>query len=359
GLAVNGYDVHLLYSPSRAEDRFIQRINELKNEIKTGQIPMERSVSPRDDLSALFKIKEYIRENGPFDLVHGHSSKAGALVRLLRLVGTHGSRIVYTPHAFITLSPNLSTKEKLIYKTIERGLGSLFTDAVVAVSNHEAQHALALGIPQGKVNVIANGIEPVDDTSKQRAQYRKSLGFDEGEIVIGFSGRLDYQKAPEILIKAFLEIDSDLSTHLVMLGDGPKWQELEELARGHEKESRIHFMGYHPFAAAVLNAMDIFVLPSRYEGLPYVLLEAMVAGLPVIATSVGGNGELVRDGINGLIVEPDSVSDLTNALGILVNDGDLRAFFGRSSLEIVKSSYGMDLMIESTIDLYKNLRKSG
>lgn len=359
GLAIAGHDVHLLYSPNRAEDRFQQRIKELEGMITTGEVPMERSVSPRNDLSTLLKIKEYIRNNGPFDIIHGHSSKAGALARLLKVTGMYSSRVIYTPHAFITLSPNLSGKEKLIYRIIERGLGSLFTDAVVAVSNHEAKHAVELGIPLRKVSVIANGVDIDDDESHFRDKYRRSIGANKKDIVIGFSGRLDYQKAPEILIKAFLAVEAGSNLHLVMIGDGPKRAELEKMVQDHPKGKSVHFLGYHPYAAAVLNAMDVFVLPSRYEGLPYVLLEAMAAGLPIVATSVGGNGELVHDGINGLLVSPDSVDELTEALDVLCSDQSIREFFGKSSLELVEGSYRTQLMIENTIDLYKRLQGVG
>jgi glycosyltransferase involved in cell wall biosynthesis len=359
GLAMCGHDVHLLYSPGRAEDRFLQRISELEGKIKVAQIPMDRSVNPKHDLSSLAKIKEYIKENGPFDFVHGHSSKAGALARLLKISGAHSARIVYTPHAFITLSPNLSGKEKLMYRIIERGLGSLFTDAIVAVSHHEAEHASNdIGIPVRKVNVIANGVDIDDESAKLRESYRKSIGAKEEDVVIGFSGRLDYQKAPEVLLKAFLSISADSRLHLVMLGDGPKREELEEMIKDHPAAANIHLLGYHPFASAVLSALDVFVLPSRYEGLPYVLLEAMAMGLPIVATSVGGNGELVRDGVNGFLVSPDSVDELSNALSMLSSDANIREFFGRSSFEMVKDSYRTQLMIDSTIELYRRLRGS-
>jgi glycosyltransferase involved in cell wall biosynthesis len=356
GLAIAGHDVHLLYSPTRAEDRFLQRINELQGMMTITAVPMERAVSPRNDISTLIKIKEYVKANGPFDFIHGHSSKAGALARLLKATGMRSSRIIYTPHAFITLSPHLSNKEKLIYKTIERALGLFFTDAVVAVSHHEAQHAIELGIPLRKVNVIANGVETDGDSSKLREGYRDTIGVKDDDVVIGFSGRLDYQKAPEVLVRAFLSIEAGSNVHLILLGDGPKRTELEELAGEHRNGTNVHFLGYHPFAAAALNAMDIFVLPSRYEGLPYVLLEAMAASLPIIATSVGGNSELVRDGVNGLIVSPDSVDELAKALEMLVVDSKLREFFGKTSFEMVKDSYGTQLMIENTVNLYRRLR---
>lgn len=362
GLALGGHEIHLLYSPNRAEDRFLQRIGELEEIMTIGVMPMERSVSPKNDLSTLFRIKEYIRNNGPFDIIHGHSSKAGAMARLLKVTGMHNARIIYTPHAFITLSPNLSIKEKLIYRVIERSLGTLLTDAVVTVSNHEAQHAVELGIPLRKVSVITNGIDIDDEAPIARDDYRASIGARDNDIVIGFSGRLDYQKAPEVLIEAFLRL-ADVNTgsklHLVMLGDGPKREELEKMVKDCPNSENIHFLGYHPFAAAVLNAMDIFVLPSRYEGLPYVLLEAMTARLPIVATYVGGNSELVHDGINGFLVSPDSVSELTEAISMLCSDSSIREFFGRTSFEIVKSSYRTQHMVENTINLYKRLWGAG
>ncbi|HEY3374399.1 MAG TPA: glycosyltransferase family 4 protein [Candidatus Aquicultor sp.] len=359
GLATGGHEVHLIYSESRLEDRFFQRIKALDGMITTRVIPMQRSINPYADLTALLAIRRYVKEYGPFDIIHGHSSKAGALVRLLKITGAGPAKIVYTPHACVTLSPGLSGKQRFVYNLIERILGSYLTDAIIAVSNHEARHAIELGIPTNLVNTVVNGVGIGKNSLKRREEYRSSLGVAPEDIVIGFSGRLDYQKAPEILIQAYCRLEpGPTNISLVLLGDGPKHGDLEQLVKTSPHAGSIHIAGYHPLASDVLSAFDIFVLPSRYEGLPYVLLEAMAEGLPIVATSVGGNSELVRDKVNGLLVPRDAPDDLSKALDTLIRDSELRQRFSSVSLELVGASYSIEKMLESTVDIYNRLLES-
>jgi len=355
GLAQSGHEVHLLYSPLRIEDAFLQRIRELDGAIYSKDIAMRRSISPWHDMRSYTRVVEYTRKFGPFDIVHGHSSKAGALARLIKIFGARSAKIVYTPHAFITLSPGLSGLKRMAYSAIERFLGRRFSDAVIAVSHQEAEHAVELGLPASRVHTIANGVGPAKDVLKHRGEQRQALNIASDDVVIGFSGRLDYQKAPEVLLEAYLALGTGVDTHLVFLGEGPERQKLEGIAGAHHITGAIHIVGYHAMAQEFLSAFDIFVLPSRYEGLPYTLLEAMATGLPVVATAVGGNCELVREGVNGFLVPPDSAEDLKKALYSLVHDAELRERFGRALLEIIRSTYSKRTMVEQTLELYRSL----
>lgn len=353
GLIQRGHEIHLLYSPVRADELFIKKANNIKQAIILKEINMLREVSLLKDFNAYKEIHKYICKNGRFDIIHGHSSKAGALVRLLKLRNIR-TPIIYTPHALVTLSPNLKWLQRVLYGTIERNLGKYFSDAIIAVSNQEAKHALSVGLPSKLVNVIPNGVDiPSPKNCGYRTKIREELKISTDDIIVGFVGRLDYQKAPELLIQAFLLMENNPRAQLIFIGDGPQLNYLKETY-----SKKIRFLGYKLNPVDYLSAIDIFVLPSRYEGMSYSLLEAMSIGLPVIVSSVTGNQELVQSGVNGLVIPPDSPNELAKALEALISNKNLREKMGSCSAKLVQKLYSKERMIEQTVNLYYQLTKS-
>ncbi|MBV2183197.1 MAG: glycosyltransferase, partial [Rhizobium sp.] len=179
GLKARGHRVTAVYSPVRAEDRFVRQLLAL-DLAKVIPLPMLRAVGPKD-LTSWRALARIIREEGPFDIIHGHSSKAGALTRL-RLPGPHVPRI-YTPHAFRTMDPTLSSKGRLVFGAIESLLGRFFTDRVICVSKNEYDHARKLGIPAGKLAVVVNGVGTIPEG--RRPEIRVQLGLPPNALVFG------------------------------------------------------------------------------------------------------------------------------------------------------------------------------
>lgn len=356
GLSTLGQEVHVIYSPLRADSVFLTRLDAQKNRIRSAALDMRRDINPVADVQALFRLRRYVKENGPFDVVHGHSSKGGALARLLKIVGVGGSRFLYTPNAFVTLSPGISTKRKYLFGWVERTLANSFGDSVIAVSEREADHAADLRIRGSKIRVIPNGVELGQPRSmRDRERIRSQHGFDSEDIIVGFVGRLDYQKAPEVLIESFRSLGRSSNLHLVLVGDGPQRSELEKVVLEYGLSHSVHLLGYRSDVRDLLGLMDIFVLPSRYEGLPYALLEAMAAGLPVVGTQVPGNIDLIRPGGNGYLVPLDAPRMLSDSLRRLIDSADLRGAMGRESRKLVEELYTVDQMVRSTLSLYQEL----
>jgi glycosyltransferase involved in cell wall biosynthesis len=309
-LSKRGHEVTAIYSPMRAEARFVDELTSL-DLAGVHAVSMTRSPSP-SDVGAWRNIRSTIAAHGPFDIIHGHSSKAGALTRL-RAPGAHTPR-VYTPHAFRTMDPTLGARGRQIFGGIESLFGRHFTDALICVSEDELVHAHHdLGIPHDILHLVVNGASA--PPSGRRAEIRARYGLRDDAVVMGFVGRLCEQKAPERLIRAFGRVAKVVAdAHLLMIGSGP----LEDIVRSEVARSgvadRIRLVSDIAGPDA-MQAFDLLVMPSRYEAMSYVMLEAEAFGLPMVLTRVGGSTTVVDNGENGfLVANEDDPSALAAAL---------------------------------------------
>lgn len=350
GLKARGHRVTAVYSPVRAEDRFVHELLAL-DLAKVIALPMLRAVGPQD-LTSWRALARVIREEGPLDIIHGHSSKAGALTRL-RLPGPHVPRI-YTPHAFRTMDPTLSSKGRLVFGAIESFLGRFFTDRVICVSQNEYDHARKLGIPAGKLAVVVNGVGTMPEG--RRLEIRAQLGLPQDALVFGFIGRLSAQKAPERLVAAFATIARTVpEARLLVIGSGELEGEVRNQISAAGLVDRVVINAELPGTEA-LQAMDVLVMTSRYEAMSYVMLEAAAAGLPLILTDVGGTSNVLDHDINGLVVpNTDDTAALAAAMSRL-SDPVTRARL-TDAARARRHSYGVDTMVDQTLDVYRQALK--
>jgi len=348
GLAEQGLKIHIVFSPRRADAVWVRGSDQLV-ERGVRLIPLSMRASPElNDPRKLYWLRNYIVKHGPFDLSHGHSSKGGALSRLLRIGG--GPPSVYTPHAFATLRSGIQGK---IYSLAERALAP-YTAALIAVSPEEAEEAQRLGYSKERVRVIPNGLDPTSFRPLSRCEARDRLGLPQEMQVVGFLGRLDSQKNPDLLLSAF----SLVATHfpralLVFTGEGPLRQLLVTRASALGLIDRVRFLGFRP-PEEVLPAYDILALPSRYEGFPYVLIEALLSGLPIIATRTGGAALAVVEESNGYLIPRDDALALARALTNLLGSQSLRKKMGIAARERAHK-FSLKQMVVSTLDLYRDL----
>lgn len=351
GLAQRGVEVHLAYSPLRADRIFRDGLPRLsRSGVRLLEVPMRRSPHP-SDLKALMVLRGYIRRFGPFALLHGHSSKGGALARLLRAHSL--AKAVYTPHAFVTLSPSIRPPERWIYGLVERAL-SLLTDALIAVSEDEAREAGRLGFPKKTIRVIPNAIDLSLTPPRSLASFREEWGVGREDRVVGFVGRFAEQKNPLLLLEAFARITHrHPEARLVMVGDGPLKPLVLQKVEASGLREQVVLPGFLEGRAA-MGAFDLLALSSDYEGFPYVLSEAIAAGLPVVATAVGGTEMAVMNGQNGFLVKPGDVEGFARALDRLLSDDVLRQRFAQRSLELAPR-FSVGRMVEDTLALYHAL----
>lgn len=278
---------------------------------------MHHELSPSRDLRGVRELTGRLKA-GSFDLVHTHSGKAGMIGRIAaRRAGVRG--VLHTLHG-LPFHEFQSAARRRAYILAEQRLGRL-TDRFLAVGASVAADAIRLGItPPEKVMVINSTVnQPVPPRTRlaQRAA-REALGAPPGTRVVGAVGRLDYQKAPGVLVEALARLNRP-DVYAVWVGDGPLRAEVEALARHHRLESRLRFLGNRVDVPALLPGFDLFVLPSRYEGLPCAIAEAMTCGVPVVAAAVNSVPEMVVPGRTGLLIPPADPDALAAAVGHLLD----------------------------------------
>jgi glycosyltransferase involved in cell wall biosynthesis len=345
GLTARGCEVHVIYSTTRVDRLFLDRLARL-DRVRHVALPIRTSPHPAD-LSVVRAVRRHLREFGPFDVVHGHSSKGGAIARLASF-GT-GAAAFYTLHGLIMMDPLLPRWKWLMYLSIELALAT-WTSRVIAVSPEEQRAAVKLGFGRSRVILVPNGIGEMGLTP--RPQARRVMGVDDEAIVIGFVGRLVEQKAPEVLIEAFAATAKvEAKARLALVGSGPLEGAMRELAARRGVADKIIWLGERD-ARGVLAGFDLFALASRKEGLPYVVLEAMAAGLPVVATTSAGSEILVIPGLNGAVVPADDPHAFGKALIDLVTDPAKRAKCGAASLQRV-AHFSIDAMVDATLAAYR------
>jgi glycosyltransferase involved in cell wall biosynthesis len=222
-------------------------------------------------------------------------------------------RVVHTLHGFPfhDFQPR-ATRE--LYVGIERRLAAI-TDAFLAVGTAVAVEAIRLGLARPEqIRTIGPAVEPstVLWSPVARARARDLLGLPGNVPVVGTVGRLDYQKAPEVMVEALARLGPPVV--LVWAGDGPLMDETRRRVRALGLESRVHLLGHRDDVPAILPAFDVFAMSSRYEGLPCSIVEAQQCGVPVVATAVNAVGDVVVPGESGLLVPPERPDLLAGAL---------------------------------------------
>lgn len=313
GLLEQGHEVHLAWSILRTEQRFIVQLRELE---RMGLRSVEVLMRPDPgllDLGAIISIRHYLRHAGPFDIVHGHSSKGGVVARLA--ASFTGAARCYTPHAFKTMDPGLRRRGRLLYGSVEWLLGRFMSDAVVVTSRGEANHARRLGLPARRLRLIHNIVRRPPDIP-DRDTARRSFDLPLDCPVLAWIGRLSQQKAPERFVTLMARLRKEVpAARALMLGHGEQEGEVRAAleASGLAPACRLYTdrRGWDALAAA-----DLCVLTSRYEGMPLVLLEAQALGVPAVSTDVGGAREALAGDPRSRVVPDEDMPEglFTSAL---------------------------------------------
>jgi glycosyltransferase involved in cell wall biosynthesis len=278
---------------------------------------MRPELSPSEDPRALNELKERLAEGG-FEIVHTHSAKAGALGRLAaHRLGVPG--IVHTLHGF-PFHEFQSRIRRHAYIETERRLGRI-TDQFLAVGAAVAAEAIRLRIaPPERIRTIASAIDPVGlepASPATRSAARLLIGLPASAKVVGTVGRLDYQKAPADMVAAARGL-TDADVRFVWVGGGPLRDSIQRLIDREGLASRFLLLGERDDVKRLLPAFDVFAMASRYEGLPCAVVEAIAAGIPVVATAVNAVPEVVIPGRTGLLVPPAAPDQLGRALAYLL-----------------------------------------
>lgn len=245
-----------------------------------------------------------------------------------------------------------------IRRRIARKLLSSGVNHFIAVSGDIKKWMVnSIGIKNTKVSKILNGVNTDKFCQRNNIGIRNSLGFSSEDIVIGTVGRLDPIKDQRLLLQAFSSLKHEKKNlRLVLVGDGPEKRNLESVRKRLPCGDRVVFLGEREDVNKILSAFDLFVLPSRNEGISNTILEAMATGLPVIATNIGGNPELVKNGHSGFLFPLGDCHALVDALNFYTEQNpQMIEIHGRNARERAVMEFSLKRMINEYETLYKSL----
>lgn len=319
-----------------------------------------REIHPRFDLKALWQLWRYCRRHR-FDVVHTHSSKTGVLGRLAaRLAGV--PCIVHTVHGFAFPAAK-SRLQRQIFHAME-WLGARCSHLVICLHEEDARICYeALSLPAERVAILPNGIDlnkfsPVSDGDI--CTLRDELGLPVDRQLIIMVGRLWEQKDPGCLVEAYCQLwQRGDPADLILVGDGDLRQQLQQRVDAAGLQAHVHFLGWRTDTPDLLRASDIFVLPSRWEGMPLAILEAMGTGLPVVVSDIPGNRHLVEHKQQGLLFAMGDSAALADALSKLIVNPDLRASLGKNARQKVEEQHDIRGRVKRVEMLYENVLQQG
>jgi len=319
---------------------------------------LRRRVRPVGDLRALIDLVRLLRRERP-DVVHTHSSKAGVVGRLAARLA-RVPVVVHTVHGW-SFHEGMSPVSRKVAVAAER-LAARWTTALVVVATRDAEIGIAarIGRPE-QYALVRSGIDTVAfrSTAASRVDARRALGIPESIPVLGTVTRLCRQKDPETLLRAArLVVDARPEARLVVVGDGPLRPEVDALVERLGLGPNVSLLGPRRDVAGLLPAFDAFVLSSRWEGLPRVVVEAMAVGVPVVSTDVGGISEAIEDGVSGLLVPAGEPEALAGAILRILDEAGLGERMRRAATARV-DEFDVGVMTDRLDELYTRLLAGG
>ena len=307
-------------------------------------------IAPARDVAAVVRLASMLRD---VDLLHTHSSKAGILGRAAaRLANLPG--VVHTVHgwSFNDAQPALTRR---FFVEAERAAARV-TDRMVCVARFDRDLGLASGIGHAsQYRILRSGIDPslYVAPAGARERLRASIGAAPEDIVVGSITNFKPQKGPLDLVEAArLARLRDRRLLFVIVGDGPLRAEVVSAIARAELNGAVHLLGWRDDVPELLAAMDIFFLTSLFEGLPRVVLQAVAASVPVVATDTGGVAEVVVDGESGLLVPSGNPAAAAAAVVALAADAGARGRFAQAAQLRLSEEFDIRRMVPDLEDLY-------
>lgn len=321
---------------------------------------LEREVSFTSDLRALLALRRIIRAEKP-DIIHLNSSKISILGTLASIFS--GAKLIYTAHGWV-FNEQLPGSERTFYILAEK-LTSFFKKRIICVSEYDRQKAIEHSITKTeKLAVVHNGISDREflSAAEARQEIEKLLGqadlFSRHDLCIGSIAYLYKNKGFEYLINAIkLLVQKGLNPLLLIIGNGPELEELENLCEQLKLRSNVFFLGEQKQASRLIKAFDIYACSSLKEGFSYTIIEAMTAGLPIVATNVGGNPELITDEHQGLLAKAGDAQDLADKISRLIADPGKAVDYARAANEKALKEFRVEAMVQKTKYVYESILK--
>jgi len=298
------------------------------------------------NLSVILALREFIIENG-IDIVHSHGYKTD-IIGLLAVRGT-ACKSVSTPHGW-TKQPDMKL---LLYELVDRFIFP-FMDAVAPLSDGLNTSLKRIPGLRKKIRLIHNAVDIDEIRSNKAIADEISELKGKGKFVIGYIGRLTPGKGLDILFHAVAS-HGDPDWHIAIVGEGEQFSELSSMAAKLEITDQITFFGFRPDRISFLNGFNLFVLPSRSEGIPRCLMESMTAGVPVVASDIPGCRNLVDGETTGLLFQSDNAGQLAESIRKILSEPALSKRFIENGQRFIENNYAARRMAREYEDLFYGL----
>ena len=288
-------------------------------------------------------------ESYPNVIWHGHDYKSNLLGLMLRR--HHPMSLVTTVHGWVQ-----KTLKTPLYFFVDRRCLPRY-DRVICVSKDLFEDCRRLGVKQDRLTLIDNAIALDDyEVDLSQSEAKQSLGFDPSTFVMVAVGRLSGEKGFDLLIESVAQlIKSGRDVGLAIAGDGAERENLQRQIDESGYRDRLKLVGFVSDPRSVYRAADLYVLSSRREGLPNVVLEAMAMRVPVVATRVAGMPTLMEDNVNGRLVEPNQMEPLRDAIAALTDDADARDRLALAGRQTIEERFSFEKRMERMVDVYRSL----
>ena len=361
-LSAEGHQVTVAYAPYRADEAFQRFVADECDEIDFVPLKLRRAISPRSDLAGFVQLLRLIRNRGPFDVVHGHSSKGGAIARLCGR--SLGVPTVYTPHGLNMASPGVSGVKRAANAWAERILGHVATSRIISVSEGERDFILGLNLVSRKrVALINNGVDARDLDYFSEHRMLRGTG-DEKPLTFGSIMRFSPPKTPSHLVEAFARLCAAMprvSMRLTLAGDGELLAGVRSQVEASGLNERVSFLGWQTDPRKVMLGFDVYVLSSLSEGGSYTILDAMAAGLPVISTDVFGTRETIAQVPGNVLApvgDPEALAcGMQRMIGLAAGPSSRAALaeIGQANHDYVRTHFRQSETTRRTIEIYRGL----
>lgn len=315
-----------------------------------------REINPIKDFLAFIKLYKLMRRE-KVQIVHCNSSKAGILGRLAAKLAKIPV-VIFTAHGLVINEPMHWLKRQIF--TFCEKIAGRFSDAIITVSEYDKQTAIKYKITHPKkIIIIHNGLDIKEFFSAIKIsaeEKKKELELEKEDRIVGIVANFYPVKGLKFFIQAARYVSSTLSrVKFVIVGDGKEREMLQALVRQLNLEEKVLFLGYREDVPEILQIFDVFVLSSLKEGFPFTILEAMITGLPIVATRVGGIPEVIQHTKSGLLVPPGDSQELAKNIISLLKDKSRAEKIALGAKKRILSNFVLDSMLKQTEELYQEL----
>ena len=299
------------------------------------QIPVPRKITDFKHLRLSYKMTKDLMNEKKYDLIHCHSPIGGIICRLANKHSKHydSTRMIYTAHGFHFFKGNNPLKN-FLFRNIER-YGAKYTDTLITINKEDYAAAKKFKLRKnGTVEYVPGvgiDIDKINSIQGNKEELCKELNIPSDSILLLSVGELNDNKNHKVVIECLPKLPKNV--HYLICGVGPLKEQHEELAKKLDVLDKLHLLGYKNDVIRIMKSCDVFIFPSKREGLSVALMEAMACGLPCIASEIRGNVDLIEDGVNSLLCNPIEYKEFLNSIKSI--DEEIRNKFGK--LNVIKT----------------------